>query len=126
MWRRLLASMCVVASLLFSGCGPVLTPPDLGCCRPTIYAFSAPGCSGCIKDKPRVAQLEQAGCKVIRIDIAARPDWRKKYSVNAVPFYLVVRKGSIVLRTHDLNLVIQAVNNGCKIQEATLPQLSGD
>jgi len=111
MWR-FLASMCVVMSLLFSGCGPVISPSP----RPTIYAFSAHGCLGCIQDKPRIDQLEQDGYRVIRIDVIARPDWRQRYKIVTVPFYLVVCNGTILLRTNNLNLVIRTVNNGCKVQ----------
>lgn len=123
MVRRFLATMCVVASLLFSGCGPVPLPPNKDCCRPTIYAFSGPGCAPCMRDKPRVAQLEQAGYKVYHIDITVQPDWARRYKIESVPFYLVVCKGHVVLRTHNLNLVIQTVNNGCKVQETAVPQL---
>lgn len=119
--RRFLVLMCVVASLLFFGCEPVSLPLDNGCSCLTIYAFSMPGCSGCVRDKPRVIKLEQAGYRVIHIDIVNQPTWRRKYKVDSVPFYLVIRGGHIVLRTHDLNLVIKAVNNGCKIQTKTMP-----
>ena len=122
--RSLLASVCVVASLLFlSGCGPVPSTPSIS--RPTIYAFFMPGCSGCVKDKSRLAQLERAGYSVCRVDITINSWMQKKYRINAVPFYLVVCHGKIVLRTHDLNLVIRIIRNGCSVQtQAAMPQLS--
>jgi len=121
MLRALLASMCVVVSLLFSGCGPVPVTP-VG--RPTIYAFSMPGCSGCVRDKARVDQLENRGHTVIRVDIMAQPEFRRRFRVDAVPLYLVVVNGTVVLRTHDLNLVIQTVQRGCSVQEeAAVSQL---
>jgi thiol-disulfide isomerase/thioredoxin len=123
--RLFLASVCVVASLLFSGCEPVPVTPSSN--RPTIFAFSASWCTACKRDEPRLNQLEQAGNQVWHIDIDVRTDLRQKYSVNSVPLYLVVRNGRIVLRTNDLNLVIRAVRNGRKIQEqTTVPELSGD
>ncbi len=124
--RLLLASACVVAFLLcFSGCGPVPSTPSVD--RPAIYAFFAPGCSGCVKDKVRVDQLERAGYPIQRVDITIHVKWRQKYRVNAVPFYLVVCHGKIVLRTHDLNLVIRTIRNGCSVQtQAAMPQLSRD
>lgn len=120
--RSLLASVCVVASLLcFSGCGPVPLTPSVD--RPTIYAFSAPGCLGCARDKPRLEQLECAGYSIQRVDITIYPEWRQKYSINAVPFYLVVCHGKIVLQTHNLNLVIRAIRNGCSVQKKAMSQL---
>ena len=122
--RLLLASVCVVASLLFfSGCGPVPLTPSVD--RPTIYAFSTPGCSSCVKDKPRLEQLERAGYSIQYVDITIHPEWQQKYRINAVPFYLVVCHGKIVLQTHNLNLVIRAIWNGCSIQKKTaMSQLS--
>lgn len=123
MIRRFLVSVCVVVSLLFSGCEPVLSPADR-CSRPTIYAFSAPGCLACIRDKPSIEWLERAGYRVVRIDIVVQPDWRRRYNINAVPLYFVVCNGRVSLRTSDLNIVIRAVNNGRKIQrQAALSQL---
>lgn len=110
MWRQFLASMCVVASLLFSGCGPVLLPPGNGCDRPTIYAFSATWCSGCNADKPRLAQLEQEGFKVVRVDLDKRPDLQQKYHIEAVPLYFVVCGDRVVLRTNELSQVIKTVH----------------
>ena len=119
--RLFLPSVCVVASLLFFfGCGPILSTPSAN--RPTIYAFSAPGCLGCERDEPRVNQLERAGYLIQRVDIVDYPEWRQKYHVNVVPLYLVVCHGKIVLRTHDLNTVIQAIQNDCSIQkQAAMP-----
>lgn len=114
MWRQLLASMCVVASLLFSGCGPVPLSPNQNC-RPTIYAFSAPWCSACRQDEPILTKLEQAGYKVVCVDIDVHPDWQQKYRVTSVPLYLVICRGSIVLRTNDVSVVIQRMNRGCQI-----------
>lgn len=124
--RSLLASVCVVASLLFlSGCGPVPLTPSIS--RPTIYVFSAPGCSGCERDKPYVNQLERAGYSIQRVDITVYPEWQQKYRINVVPFYFVVCHGKIVLRTHDLNLVIRIIRNGCSVQtQAAMPQLPRD
>lgn len=124
--KSLLASVCVIASLLFlSGCGPVLSTPSVN--RLTIYAFFVPGCLDCERDKPYVNQLERAGYLIQRVDITIYPKWRRKYRINAVPFYLVVRRGKIVLRTHDLNLVIRIIRNGCSVQtQAAMPQLSRD
>lgn len=124
--RLFLASVCVVASLLFlSGCGPVPSTPSVG--RPVIYAFSAPGCSGCLEDKSLLIQLERAGYVIRRVDITIYPRWREKYRIESVPLYLVVRRRMIVLRTHDLNLVIRAVQNGSSVQnQAAMSQLSRD
>jgi hypothetical protein len=111
--RAFLASMCVVTSLLFSGCGPVPVTPNIG--RPMIYAFSTPGCLGCVRDKPRLDQLERGGFTVFHINILAQPELRKRYNINAVPFYVVYVGNCVVLRTHDLNLVIQRVQNGSSV-----------
>jgi hypothetical protein len=125
MLRTFLASTCVVASLLFSGCGPVSVTPSVD--HPTIYAFSMPGCSGCIRDKVRVDQLERAGYTIIRVDIMAKPALRNRYLVDVVPFYLVVVNGNITLRTNNLDLVIRTVQYGCSLQEeSTVPELSRD
>ena len=115
------ASVCVVASLLFlSGCGPVSSPPSAG--NPAIYAFSMPGCLGCVIDQPHLVQLERAGHTVHRVDITISLHWRRKYRIDSVPFYLVVRHGKIVLRTHDLNLVIRVLQNGPSAQtQAAMP-----
>lgn len=112
MWRRLLASMCVVASLLFFGCGPVPSPPNQNC-RPTVYAFSAPWCSACQQDKPILTKLEQAGYKVVRVNIDVHPDWQRKHHITSIPLYLVICRGSVVLRTPDIDVVVRRVNRGC-------------
>lgn len=113
--RAFLVSVCVVTSLLFSGCGSVPVTPIIG--RPMIYAFSTLGCSGCVRDKPRLDQLERGGLTVFHIDILVQPELRKRYNVNAVPLYVVYVDNCVVLRTHDLNLVIQRVQNGSSVQE---------
>lgn len=106
--RLFLASVCVAVSLLFlPGCGEVLSTPSTN--YPTIYAFSAPGCVGCARDKSRLNQLERAGYLVRRVDITIRGKWQRKYRVKAVPLYLVIDRGKIVLRTHDLNLAIRTI-----------------
>lgn len=105
--KFLLASLCVVSLLCFSGCGPVPSTPSVD--RPTIYAFSAPWCSACVRDKARVNQLERAGYTVVRINIMSRPDLRKRHQIHAVPLYLIISRGRVVLRTHNLNLVIQTL-----------------
>lgn len=123
--RLFLASVCVVASLLFSGCEPVPVTPSSN--RPTIFAFSASWCTACKRDVPRLNQLEQVGYRVVHVDIDAQPGMRQQYHIRAVPLYLVVRNGLVVLRTDDLNLVIRAVQNGRKVQEQTaVPELSRD
>jgi hypothetical protein len=91
--------------LFLSGCEPAPSTPLSG--SPVIYAFSMPGCSACVTDKPRLTQLERAGYIVRRVDIKIFPRWQRKYRIDKVPLYLVVRHGKIVLRTHDLNLVIR-------------------
>lgn len=68
-----------------------------------------------MRDKPRVNQLERAGYTIHRVDISINPWCQRRYRFAAVPFYLVVRHGEIVLRTHDLNLVIQVVRNARSI-----------
>lgn len=89
-----------------------------------IYAFSMPRCSGCERDKPRLAQLERAGYTVHRVDISIHPEWQRRYRVKAVPFYLVIRLGKIVLRTLDLDLVIRTVQNGSSVHgQAAMSQL---
>lgn len=104
------AFVCVVASLLFlSGCGPVPLTPSAGSLA--IYAFSMPECSGCVTDKLCLAQLERAGYTVRHVDITISPRWWKRYRIDSVPFYLIVHHGKIVLRTHDLNLVIWMLQN---------------
>jgi len=77
-----------------------------------------------MQDKLRLQQLEYAGYLIQRVDITIYPEWQQKYRVNAVPFYLVVCHGKIVLRTHDLNLVIRTIRNECSIQkQAAMSQL---
>jgi len=86
-----------------------------------------PGCSGCVEDKPLLLQLEHAGYSIQRVDITIYPEWRRKYRIEAVPLYLVIRSGKIVLRTHDLNLVIRTVQNASSVQkQAAMSQLSRD
>jgi hypothetical protein len=104
MSRVLLASLCVVTSLLFSGCGSVFVTPSVS--HPTIFAFSMPGCSGCIRDKSRVDQLERSGYTIIRINIMTQPTLRNRYQVTVVPLYLVVVNDDVILRTNDLDLVM--------------------
>jgi hypothetical protein len=113
----------VVAFLLFlSGCEPVPSTPSAG--SPTIYAFSAPGCSGCLSDKTLLLKLERAGYTIRRVNVAIYPGWQRKYRFDAVPFYLVIRRGKVVLRTHDLNLVIRTVWNASSVQsQAAMSQL---
>ena len=122
--RFLLASVCVVASLLFlSGCEPVPSTP-LSANSPTIYAFFSPGCSGCVADKALLVKLERAGYKIRRMNIAIHPEWERRYRIAMVPFYLVIRHGKVVLRTHDLNLVIRTVHNASSVQsQAAMSQL---
>lgn len=117
--RFLLASVCVVASLLFlSGCEPVPSAP-FSAGNPTIYAFFSPGCSACVGDKTLLVKLERAGYKIRRVNIAIYPEWQRRYRIAAVPFYLVIRHGKVVLRTHDLNLVIRMVQNASSVQSQT-------
>jgi len=112
--KSFLALVCVVASLLFlSGCGPVPSTPSAG--SPAIYAFSMPGCFGCARDKPRLAELERVGYSVLYIDITTYPEWRRMCHIEEVPLYFVVRSRRIVLRTHDLNLVIRMLQNGSSV-----------
>lgn len=94
----------VVFLLCFSGCEPASSSRHA-----TIYAFSASGCAGCILDKPQLARLERQGYKIVRVDIHAFPLWRKRYNIRVVPFYLVVTNGCVILRTHDLDLVIKTI-----------------
>jgi len=69
-----------------------------------------------------LTQLERAGYIIRRVDITIFPRWQRKYRIDTVPFYLVVRHGKIVLRTHDLNLVIRTVQNGSSVQtKAAMP-----
>jgi thiol-disulfide isomerase/thioredoxin len=107
--KSLLASLCVVATLLVVlGCEPVSpTPPGPIPCSTVVIAFSAPGCSGCIKDKPRVDALERQGYTVVRVNIQADPERARRYGVTAVPVYIVVRCGKVVVKTPNLDLAIQ-------------------
>jgi len=112
---QMLACVCVVASLLFSS-GCELTP-SAPIDHPTILAFSMPGCGGCVKDKPRLVQLERDGYIIQRINISLQPKLRRKYRVVSVPLYLVIRRERIVLRTNNLNLVIRTVQDGRSVQK---------
>lgn len=107
--RSLLASFCVVVTLLFVlGCKPVSpTPPGPIPCSTVVIAFSAPGCSGCIKDKPRIDALERQGYTVVRVNVQADPERARQYGVTAVPVYVVVKCGRVVVKTSNLDLVIQ-------------------
>lgn len=113
--RLFLASMCAIASLFISGCGPVPGPPSSS--SPTIYVFSAEWCLACQQDKPRLKQFEEDGYCVKYIDIDKYPKLRYKYNVTLVPCYIVICDGQMMLRTHDLNQAIQAVRNGCSVQK---------
>jgi len=114
--KSLLASLCVVATLLFIlGCQqPVSpTPPGPIPCAPVVIAFSAPGCSGCIKDKLHVDALERQGVRVIRVNIQVDPERARRYGVTAVPIYIVVRCGKVVVKTPNLDLAIQVLGKRC-------------
>lgn len=106
--KSLLVSLCVVATLLFVlGCEPVSPmPPGPIPCATVVIAFSAPGCSGCIKDKPRVEALERQGYTIVRVNIQADPERARRYGVTAVPIYIVIRYGRVVVKTPNLDLVI--------------------
>ncbi len=62
-------------------------------------------------------QLERAGYPIQRVDITIYSEWRRKYRIDTVPLYLVIRSGKIVLRTHDLNLVIRTLQNASPVQK---------
>jgi len=115
--KSLLAFLCVVATLLFVlGCGePVSpTPPGPTPCATVVIAFSAPGCGGCLKDKPRVDALERQGYTVIRVNIQAEPERARRYGITAVPVYVVVKCGRVVVKTPNLDLAIQTLGKRCK------------
>ena len=100
--RFFLLYICAV-SLFIAGCGPVPQSPN----PPTIYAFSASWCSNCQKDKTRLQEFEADGHQVVRFDIDKRPDLVQKYQITAVPYYLVVVNGKILLKTHNIEEVIR-------------------
>jgi len=110
--KSLLVFLCMVATLLFVlGCSePVSpTPPGPTPCATAVIAFLAPGCGGCLKDKPRVDALERQGYTVIRVNIQADPERARRYGITAVPVYIVVKCGRVVVKTPNLDLVIQTL-----------------
>jgi thioredoxin 1 len=102
----ILAALCV---FFMSGCDSPKEP----CCprqpSATVLHFTASWCGPCQKQKPVVESLRSRGLRIITVDIDMEPERAKELNVKAVPDYVVVIDKRIVLRTHDVTEVEQAL-----------------
>lgn len=82
-----------------------------GCEQPTtLYVFTSPTCGPCKRDYPKVRALIKTGAvnvKVISVD--RDPEVAKEFNVVSVPTYMLFSNNKLVLRTHNIDLVIQQV-----------------
>jgi len=110
MWYDIAALVIAYAifSALLCGCKPA----EPCCPRPqsaTVLHFTASWCGPCQRQKPVVESLRSRGLRIITVDIDREPERARELNVKAVPDYVVVIDKRIVLRTHDITEVEQAL-----------------
>ena len=92
-------------SFAFMGCTQetklVESPPAV-----CVEAFTAPWCESCQKIKPKLKLLQDAGVDVQIINIEKRPDLVKRRNIKSVPTFLIFSKGSNVMRTGSIDVVL--------------------
>ena len=76
-----------------------------------LLVFTATWCTVCQEQKPIVADIEDTGVKVVRIDIDEHPDLAAKYNVTAVPTYILYRGNKDALVTHIASEVLKEINH---------------
>lgn len=85
---------------------PVVTPVAA---EHTLLVFSAEWCQNCLVAKPHVARLIARGIKVTQIDADANPDEMKKYSVTALPTFILDVGRRNELRTNSIDEIEAAL-----------------
>jgi thiol-disulfide isomerase/thioredoxin len=85
--------------------------------RPTIVAFSTPGCAACrAVQQPALAALQQRardGVRVIHVDAAERPEVARVFGILTVPATVVI----------DADGDVRAANQGFATTEKLVAQL---
>lgn len=73
--------------------------------RPTVVAFSTPGCTACwTAQKPALAALQQRarnGVRVIQVDAAGQPQVARTFGVLTVPATVVLDRSGGVLAANQ-------------------------
>ena len=133
-------SIVLVCLILMLGCGqppqpgvhppvcpipvtPPVQPPHVEpCSRPRVLAFCAEWCVPCKRAQPTLARLEAAGVEVVHVNIDERPDLVAQYGVTSVPTFFVYVCGKDVVRTQDVNVVVQCMTWLKGIQDGTTSQ----
>ena len=72
----------------------------------TVVDFRAPRCSRCRAMELVLADVEQDGVRVVRIDVDKQPQLAKKYAVMSLPTVIVFLNGEVLekrigLCTHE-------------------------
>lgn len=114
-WSVLFPMATLLATALLFGCDQPKQPkppkPPTPVSRPTIVAFGAPWCGACVAGEPKLAALEQRGVAVVRVNIDLQHDEAAKYKINSIPVYIVIRRGHVSVRTQDVDVAVNLVND---------------